>query len=723
MAIMILWASQCLGATQIRNGIVGTGTLLDDSQKAPLLTVHPDNIKPYNILILIVSLAYIAVTLDVTGIPQAAAFWVRKRGGLNGRKIYLYFYLLVTLISIIVGSEPAILSTTVFLVYYTTATEINPDAWLISEFAAANTASMVLFVGNPSNVIICEGFQINIAAFTAYTIIPFITCSIACYLVLMLQYWNEKHIPQRIDVPEHLNPPKILRDRVGATFGGIWLATCLIMVMVLSFFHVDVWKIMLPFAGGKFIFDICWDHYRYSTGKIPKLDESQPRDDVKFADDSMGTTFTTSSLGNDFERTVPSPPSIDSDSTATSNLPSRLKNALLLNLIHLHLKLTRNYQKLAAHFPTFFTVLPRLPFGLVPFTFSQFILLEALQHQGWIDIFARWFVIASNKQIIPIVWLVGVLGVILCNISGTSIGATILLTKIIRASDLPESTARAAAVSLAVASNIGAVNITFSASLPGLLWVSILKNKGIQFKQWKFAKWNTLPLVAMMGAGLGVLVTRSEDKTLVELLQPIPDASYTRDRRVSPPNSACLPGTRKVVIKVILTWVSSSVLFQRKHIFYLYGYAGSGKSAIAQENAGDRSQIGRLPDTLACQLATALPETAPLIRAAIDGDPELVSAQSRLVLGARLQALVYGPFKTVVERDSLSQNSLSYPYLIVIDGLDECEDKDGVQEFLDCTLKFFKHKPSIPLRIVITSRVEQHIHSCLNGGGVRLKDL
>jgi hypothetical protein len=103
-----------------------------------------------------------------------------------------------------------------------------------------------------------------------------------------------------------------------------------------------------------------------------------------------------------------------------------------------------------------------------------------------------------------VVWLIGVFGVILCNVSGTSIGATILLTKVIQASDFPESTLRAAAVSLAVATNIGAVSFT-SASLGGLLWVAILKDKGVEISQRRFAKRNILPLVAMMGAGLGIV--------------------------------------------------------------------------------------------------------------------------------------------------------------------------------------------------------------------------
>ncbi|KAF8976738.1 hypothetical protein BDQ17DRAFT_1454767 [Cyathus striatus] len=42
---------------------------------------------------------------------------------------------------------------------------------------------------------------------------------------------------------------------------------------------------------------------------------------------------------------------------------------------------------------------------------------------------------------------------------------------------MPDQTVRAAAIALAVASNIGAVSFTFSASLAGLLWQQILEGK------------------------------------------------------------------------------------------------------------------------------------------------------------------------------------------------------------------------------------------------------
>jgi Na+/H+ antiporter NhaD/arsenite permease-like protein len=166
----------------------------------------------------------------------------------------------------------------------------------------------------------------------------------------------------------------------------------------------------------------------------------------------------------------------------------------------------------AVHFPTFYTAFPRLPFALIPFAFSQFILIEGLAHQGWIEIFAKWLVEATGRKMYPTIWLVGVLGVILCNLSGTNIGATILLTKVVRAASTsaPAGTDvtafdRAAAIALAVASNIGAVSFTFSASLAGLLWKQILNQKGIFIKQKTFAWWNIIPLAVMTTVGLAVV--------------------------------------------------------------------------------------------------------------------------------------------------------------------------------------------------------------------------
>ena len=221
---------------------------------------------------------------------------------------------------------------------------------------------------------------------------------------------------------------------------------------------------------------------------------------------------------------------------------------------------------------------------------------------------------------------------------------------------------------------------------------------------------------------------------LVDILRPIPDASYTRDRTTSPPNSHCYPHTRRPVVDKLKSWAQESMLQNsRCHVKWLYGHVGCGKSAIAQtvaeelaglgglggsffffRSAGDRSRIARLPVTLAYQLSLSVPTTARIIRRVVDDDPTLLMPESHS-LQVRMRRLVYEPIRAVPITRS--------PYLIVIDGLDECVDHDEVEEFVAGLLSFFDSNPTVPLRFLIVSRLEQHIHRHLQNESVSLENL
>ena len=454
---------------------------------------------------------------------------------------------------------------------------------------------MVLFVGNPTNVVICEGFAVNNVGFTAYTILPFLGCSLSCFIALAIQFRHVKYVPRKVNVAVDLDVRAVLRDPIGACVGGVLLGTCLIIIIIVSFFKVEVWMISLPCAVAKFFWDLAWDtcriRYLNKGGKENKSDMDEEDDDVMlsqlkrrrthpttnteklepeaevpsgtanghipnsakpilspavtFFGPSPTATFNEPSPAVTFDEPLPipsagasrsdtlktfqsqqSPPFGASRSDTLKTLQSqrspspssKSKSLSSFPLLSAIFDLPHRFSTyLSTHFPTFHTALPRLPFALVPFAFSQFILIEALSRQGWINIFAHWLVVVTKREIFKTVWVVGVLGVLLCNASGTNIGATILLTKIVNtaaSSYVPPSSGpeinikaflRSAAISLAVASNIGAVSFTFSASLAGLLWRQILSQKKIFVAQSTFAKWNLGPIIVMTVVGLAVV--------------------------------------------------------------------------------------------------------------------------------------------------------------------------------------------------------------------------
>ncbi|RXW16944.1 hypothetical protein EST38_g8912 [Candolleomyces aberdarensis] len=122
-------------------------------------------------------------------------------------------------------------------------------------------------------------------------------------------------------------------------------------------------------------------------------------------------------------------------------------------------------------------------------------------------------------------------------------------------------------------------------------------------------------------------------------------------------------------------------------------------------------------------MAAAVPETAPFVRAAATARPGLKNFPvPSTSVAMQMQRLVYGPLKAAAGRGPVGSLAV-HPFLIVIDGLDECENKDEVEDLIDGMLAFFDENPSIPLRVFITSRVEQHIQSRLNVPGVLLDNL
>ncbi len=162
---------------------------------------------------------------------------------------------------------------------------------------------------------------------------------------------------------------------------------------------------------------------------------------------------------------------------------------------------TMNFPRTSQHFS-----LPSrgLPFGLIPFAFSQFILIEALSHQGWIDVFANWLVRASHGQMIPTIWLIGVLGVILCNVAGTNIGATILLTKIVRAAERPQQHHPCGGDCTCIGEQHlrGELHV-LSKPRGSALDINITTKRECTIKQATFAFWNLLPIFVMTIVGLG----------------------------------------------------------------------------------------------------------------------------------------------------------------------------------------------------------------------------
>jgi NACHT domain len=216
-----------------------------------------------------------------------------------------------------------------------------------------------------------------------------------------------------------------------------------------------------------------------------------------------------------------------------------------------------------------------------------------------------------------------------------------------------------------------------------------------------------LPILDALPAKPGSLDT--------SLLVSLPRANYARhDSAREDAPSSCLEGTRVTILKEIMSW-SESENGERPPVYWLNGLAGIGKSTIAKtvaERAQETALLGAsfffsrsdqpLRDprlvfpTLAFQLAQSNSAFKNVIVEALRQDPALGNKE----LSSQFQELILIPL--------LKINPHQRPTLIILDALDECEEKGAA----DILRLVFSHAIQIPfLRILITSRPQPHLSS------------
>lgn len=487
IAVILLLATTTIDGTTIRLGIVGD-----------------QNVKPYDVLVLFISLAYIAIALDGTGALEAVAFYVSKRGGSSGRLLFTYLYLFFLMTACIVGNDPLILSGTPFLAYLTQHTGLEPTAWVFSEFMAANTASAVLVSSNPTNILIAGSFGLNfLTGFTKWTVLPALIPAILNYPIVLTMFW--KRIP-KIITPLTEDPWSKLRDRVGAIFLTVLLVVTVAVLVGTSFVPehaVEVWMVTAPAGILGFLWDLSSDWFR--PQKQREVVRRQSTDQAAEMQ-SIDRTRSRSSQ----RRLPPLHPAGQKETVQSEDQPEILPTQSSISLKdkstrpkNERLTVSKMLRLFARHFPATTRTIQRLPILLLPFAMAEFVLVRGLAQRGWISVFARGFANACTTPARSVFFMSYVSAAFLCPLAGTNIGATIILVEIMRDPAFLQSEAvlrdervlLGAIYAVALGSNIGAFSYTFAGSLAGLLWRGLLDDKGIVISQAKFALVNALPLV------------------------------------------------------------------------------------------------------------------------------------------------------------------------------------------------------------------------------------
>lgn len=351
---------------------------------------HNDLISPIKILILFISMSFLSITLDSLGFFNYIATITLKKSSSSQIKLFSMLYISISLLTVFTSNDVVILTFTPFICYFCKKANINPIPYLIAEFVAANTLSMMLIIGNPTNILLSISNNITFLDYLKVMALPTIITAIVIYLLLLLIFIKPLRKPiDKIDA----STPKLNKTLVTISLIHLILAT--ILLTISNYINIEMYLITLVLAISLIL---CISIYNLITKK---------------------------------DRLT-------------------LKISLL-----------------------------RLPYGLIPFLISMFIIVEAINLNGYTLKLANLLNKYNN------VFSYGISSFLACN-AMNNIPMSVLFTNALQYN----SNIKACFATI-IGSNLGAY-LTPLGALAGIMWLNIIKSFNIKFSFLSFIKYGVI---------------------------------------------------------------------------------------------------------------------------------------------------------------------------------------------------------------------------------------
>ena len=234
--ISIFWLAPLCGAVALT-----VSGLLTPAEIAAGLTGAGD-VNPIKILLLFFSMTMMSVYLDEIGFFRLLAHKVLGKAKGSQTTLFFLLYGLVSVLTVFTSNDIIVLTFTPFICHFAKSARIDPLPYLVSEFVAANTWSMALIIGNPTNIYLMTGTGVSFPAYTARMILPTALAGLVSLGVLYLLFFKKLRAP--LD-PEDSPAPVV--DLPTEVVGLCHLGGCILLLSVSSFIDLPMWLITCIF--------------------------------------------------------------------------------------------------------------------------------------------------------------------------------------------------------------------------------------------------------------------------------------------------------------------------------------------------------------------------------------------------------------------------------------------------------------------------------------------
>ena len=249
--ISIFWLAPLAGAV-----VLTVGGYISPAEIATGLTAAGD-VNPLKILLLFFSMTMMSVYLDEIGFFRLLAHKVLARARGSQTTLFFLLYALVSVLTVFTSNDIIVLTFTPFICHFAKSARIDPLPYLVSEFVAANTWSMALIIGNPTNIYLMSGTGVSFPAYTARMILPTLLAGLVSLGVLYLLFRKKLKDPLN---PEESPAPRV--DLPTEVVGLCHLGGCILLLSVSSFMDLPMWLITCLFFVSLIVFTMAISFFR-----------------------------------------------------------------------------------------------------------------------------------------------------------------------------------------------------------------------------------------------------------------------------------------------------------------------------------------------------------------------------------------------------------------------------------------------------------------------------
>ena len=196
-------------------------------------------VNPLKILILFFSMTVLSIYLDELGLFRfLASVAVNKAKG-HQNVLFFILYFLVAILTIFTSNDIVILTFTPFICFFCKHAKIKALPYLIAEFAAANTWSMMFIIGNPTNIYLATSAGINFIGYLKVMLVPTIVAGLTELLIIFLIFRKSLKEPLSEEEKEVIH----IDSKLDLIIGAAHLLVCLVFLIISPYIGIAMWLV------------------------------------------------------------------------------------------------------------------------------------------------------------------------------------------------------------------------------------------------------------------------------------------------------------------------------------------------------------------------------------------------------------------------------------------------------------------------------------------------